>query len=163
MEELDFLFPELIRIHNHDLAVLEYWQNNVDWLRSLPPSDLKLLQCADFKNLEFIVNPDATADSVPPEQLLYKKVKQKSHFFSLGTQLVFLMQPTMRREREAYISEQAGLTRYRTLVPSNLQQASDLAVANLKQDVFRRIKIIITEQIAVIQAMSFPALTFAEN
>lgn len=204
VEELDFVFPELTRIHNHDLAVLEYWQNNVDWLRSLPPSELKLLQSADFKNLEFIVNPDATADSVPPEQLLYKKVKQKSHFFSLGTQLLFLMQPTLRREREAYISEQAGLTGYRTLVPSNLQQASDLAVANLywyfqvrdesedesgdqeldsdvtksdiatltaepsnsgnlKQDVFRRIKIIIAEQLAVDSSNVFPSTNFRRD
>jgi hypothetical protein len=35
-DELDFLFPELTRIHDHDLAVLESWQNHVDWMRSLP-------------------------------------------------------------------------------------------------------------------------------
>jgi hypothetical protein len=134
-DELDFLFPELTRIHDHDLAVLESWQNHVDWMRSLPPSELKLLQSADFSNSEGIVNSDTNAntiaDSAPPEQLLYENLKQKSHFYSLGTQLVFLMQPTVRRGREAYISQQSAIAGYKTLVPANLQKASDLAVANL--------------------------------
>jgi hypothetical protein len=134
-DELDFLFPELTRIHDHDLAVLESWQNHVDWMRSLPPSELKLLQSADFSNSEAIVNSDTNANTTvlaaPPEQLLYENLKQKSHFYSLGTQLVFLMQPTVRREREAYISQQAAIAGYKTLVPANLHKASDLAVANL--------------------------------
>jgi hypothetical protein len=134
-DELDFLFPELTRIHDHDLAVLESWQNQVDWMRTLPPSELKLLQSADFSNSEVTVDSEAfrntAAFAVPPEQLLYENLKQKSHFYSLGTQLEFLMQPTERREHEAYISEQAAKAGYKTLVPANLQKASDLAVANL--------------------------------
>src|SRR5919202_760619 len=74
-DELDFLFPELTRIHDHDLAVLESWQNHVDWMRSLPASELKLLQSADFSNSE-IAEPDTNATTisleVPPEQLLYE-------------------------------------------------------------------------------------------
>jgi hypothetical protein len=62
-DELDFLFPELTRIHDHDLAVLESWQNHVDWMRSLPPSELKLLQSADFSNSEIPVNSDTNADT----------------------------------------------------------------------------------------------------
>ena len=134
-DEIDFLFPELTRIHDHDLAVLESWQNQVDWMRTLPPSELKLLQSADFSNSEVTVDSEGFTNTatlaVPPEQLLYENLKQKSHLYSLGTQLVFLMQPTVRREREAYISEQAAKTGYKTLVPANLQKASDLAVANL--------------------------------
>ncbi len=134
-DELDFLFPELTRIHDHDLAVLESWQNHVDWMRSLPPSELKLLQSADFDNSEITANSDTNTDTTafaaPPEQLLYENLKQKSHFYSLGTQLVFLMQPTVRREYEAYISQQAAIAGYKTLVPTNLQKASNLAVANL--------------------------------
>jgi hypothetical protein len=43
-DELDFLFPEITRICEQDLAVLQVWQNQVDWIRSLPPTELQLLQ-----------------------------------------------------------------------------------------------------------------------
>jgi hypothetical protein len=134
-DELDFLFPELTRIHDHDLAVLESWQNNVDWMRSLPASELKLLQSADFTNSESPVNSDINtdtiADSAPPEQLLYENLKQKSHPESLRDQLQFMMKPELRRDSESYITQQAAIAGYKTLVPANLQKASDLAVANL--------------------------------
>jgi hypothetical protein len=134
-DELDFLFPELTRIHDHDLAVLESWQNNVDWMRSLPPSELKLLQSADFSNSEIPVNSDTnaetTADSAPPEQLLYENLKQKSHPASLRDQLVLMMKPSLRQEFASYISQQSAIAGYKTLVPANLQKASNLAVANL--------------------------------
>jgi hypothetical protein len=134
-DELDFLFPELTRIHDHDLAVLESWQNHVDWMRSLPPSELKLLQSADFSNSEIPVNSDTnadtTADSAPPEQLLYENLKQKSHPASLRDQLVLMMKPSLRQEFASYISQQSAIAGYKTLVPANLQKASDLAVANL--------------------------------
>ncbi|AFZ16585.1 hypothetical protein [Allocoleopsis franciscana] len=134
-DELDFLFPELIRIHDHDLAVLESWQNHVDWMRSLPPSELKLLQSADFDNPEVTANPDINADTTaltaPPEQLLYENLKQKSHPASLQDQLVLMMKPSLRQEFASYISEQSAIAGYKTLVPANLQNASNLAVANL--------------------------------
>ncbi len=134
-DDLDFLFPELTRIHDHDLAVLESWQNHVDWMRSLPASELKLLQTADFTNSEISVNSDINtdtiADSAPPEQLLYENLKQKSHPESLRDQLQFMMKPELRQESESYITQQAAIAGYKTLVPANLQKASDLAVANL--------------------------------
>lgn len=134
-DELDFLFPELTRIHNHDLAVLESWQNQVDWMRSLSPSELKLLQSADFDNSEVTANPDTNTNTTvlaaPPEQLLYENLKQKSHFLSLCNQLTLMMKPSLRQEFESYISQQSAIAGYKTLVPANLQKASDLAVANL--------------------------------
>ncbi len=134
-DELDFLFPELTRIHDHDLVVLESWQNHVDWMRSLPPSELKLLQSADLGNSELPVNSDTnldtTASAAPPEQLLYENLKQKSHFASLCDQLVLMMKPSLRQEFASYISQQSAIAGYKTLVPANLQKASDLAVANL--------------------------------
>jgi len=134
-DELDFLFPELTRIHDHDLAVLESWQNHVDWMRSLPPSELKLLQSADFDNSEITANSDVnvetTALAAPPEQLLYENLKQKSHPASLQDQLILMMKPSLRQEFASYISQQSAMAGYKTLVPANLQKASDLAVANL--------------------------------
>ncbi|MEH1822990.1 MAG: hypothetical protein V7L31_28595 [Nostoc sp.] len=128
-DELDFLFPEIIRIKNHDLAVLDSWQNHVDWMRSLPSSDLKLLSSADFNSPDTHYSAINVAE--PPEQLVYESLAEKSHFYSLRDQLLFLFEPELRREYEFYISEQAGITGYKTLVTSNLQQASDLTVGNL--------------------------------
>ncbi|MDZ8070124.1 MAG: hypothetical protein RMY64_31720 [Nostoc sp. DedQUE08] len=128
-DELDFLFPEIIRIKNHDLAVLDSWQNHVDWMRSLPSSDLKLLSSADFNSPETHYSTINVAE--PPEQLVYESLAEKSHFYSLRDQLLFIFEPELRREYEFYISDQAGITGYKTLVTSNLQQASDLTVGNL--------------------------------
>lgn len=134
-DELDFLFPELTRIHDHDLAVLESWQNHVDWMRSLPPSERKLLESADFDNSEVTpdsqTNADTTASAAPLEQLLYENFKQKSHSASLRDQLVLMMKPSLRQEFASYISQQSAIAGYKTLVPENLQKASNLAVANL--------------------------------
>jgi len=111
--ELDFLFPELTRIHDHDLLVLETWQNQVDWMQSLPSSEVKLLQSADFSNSDAIISPEVSPDSnilaEPPEQLLYKNLEQKSHFESLLNQLQFMIKPELRREQEAYITQQAAI------------------------------------------------------
>ncbi|MEH2237729.1 hypothetical protein [Nostoc sp.] len=134
-DELDFLFPEIIRIKNHDLAVLNSWQNHVDWMRSLPPSELKLLNSADFNSSQLTTNADADHSAInlaePPEQLVYESSAKKSHFYSLRDQLLFIFKPELRRKYEFYISQQAVITGHKTLVTSNLQQASDLTVANL--------------------------------
>jgi hypothetical protein len=104
-------------------------------MRSLPPSELKLLQSADFDNSEIAVNSDTntdtTASAAPPEQLLYENLKQKSHPASLRDQLQLMMAPHKRQEFASYISQQAAIAGYKTLIPANLQKASDLAVANL--------------------------------
>ncbi|MEW6496232.1 MAG: hypothetical protein AB1589_27480 [Cyanobacteriota bacterium] len=104
-------------------------------MRSLPPSELKLLQSADFDNSEITANTDTNTDTTaltaPPEQLLYENLKQKSHSASLHDQLLFMMKPDLRRESEAYITRQSAIAGYKTLVPANLQKASNLAVANL--------------------------------
>lgn len=134
-DELDFLFPEITRIHDHDLAVLDSWQHHTDWMRSLPPEDSKLLISSDFSNPEVTVSPNineaTTGLAELPEQLLYENLQQKSHPPSLRDQLLFMMNPDLRRESEFYISQQAAIAGYKTLVPSNLQQASNLVVANL--------------------------------
>ena len=104
-------------------------------MRSLPASELKLLQTTDLSNSELPVNSDINtdtiADSAPPEQLLYENLKQKSHFASLCDQLVLMMKPSLRQEFASYISQQSAIAGYKTLVPANLQKASNLAVANL--------------------------------
>lgn len=100
-------------------------------MRTLPTSELKLLQSAKLDNSEITVNSDIIINSVPPEQLFYDNLKQKSHPASLRDQLTLMMKPSLRQEFAEYISKQSAIAGYKTLVPANLQKASDLAVANL--------------------------------
>lgn len=133
-EELDFLFPEITRIHDHDLAVLESWQNHIDWLRTLPESELKLLESAEFNPTEIAQISDTnstTALEIPPEIQLYESLKQKSHPQSLLDQMRLMMQPELRRQYELYVSQQSAIAQHKTLTQPNLQQASNLAIANL--------------------------------
>lgn len=134
-EELDFIFPEITRIHDHDLAVLESWQNHIDWLRTLPESEIKLLESAEFNPSEIAqisdTNSTTTALEIPPEIQLYESLKQKSHPQSLLDQMRLMMQPELRRQYELYVSQQSAIAQHKTLTQPNLQQASNLAVANL--------------------------------
>jgi hypothetical protein len=112
------------------LAVLEGFHK----VRSLPESELKLLNSADFNTSESISILDTnqtTTVLAPPEQLAYENLSEKSHFYSLRDQLIFMFKPALRKEYEAYVSQQAGIAGYRTLFTKNLQRASDLTVANL--------------------------------
>lgn len=133
-DELDFVFPEIARIYEHDLAVLNSWQNDVNWRRSLPPSEIKLLQSGDLGTSEVSVGScaaDTTADSIPPELLLYENLKKKSHSASLRDQLKFMLKPDLRQGYESYISQQATASGYKALAPSNWQEIPDFTVANL--------------------------------
>ena len=134
-DELNFLFPELSRIRNHDLAVVETWQNQIDWMQSLSASELELLNSSDFNNSEteeiVEIESNSTALSVPPEQVIYENLSEKSHYYSLRDQLKFMFEPGLRKEYESYINLQAKAAGYKTLVTDNLQQASDLTIANL--------------------------------
>ncbi|MEM7552916.1 MAG: hypothetical protein AAF378_02250 [Cyanobacteria bacterium P01_A01_bin.84] len=134
-EQLDFLFPELSRIRYHDLAVLETWVSQVDWIRSLSVSELEMLNSSDFENSEskdtLNIKPVISTLKIPPEQLIYETYKDKSHLYSLRDQLKIMFQPELRQEYEDYVAQQAISNGHRTLVPNNLQQASDLTVTNL--------------------------------
>jgi hypothetical protein len=46
-------------------------------------------------------------------------------------ELALMMKPELRQEFASYISQQSAIAGYKTLVPENLQKASNLAVANL--------------------------------
>lgn len=134
-EEIDFIFPEIVRIYNHDLAVISSWQNTVDWQRSLSSSEKKLLENTDFSqsyiNTPSDLSTDSITEEVPCEISLYENLKRVSHFESLREQLKFMLKPDLRQERESYISQQAIALGYKALAPSNWQEIPDLTVANL--------------------------------
>ena len=130
-DELEIIFPEITRIHEQDLVVLRFWQEQIDWMRSLPPSEQKLLQEIDVSQPELsetLVTVDLT---IPSEQLVYKTLKQKSHFAALCDALRLTMHTENRREYETYITQQAKQAGHEVLTMANLQQMSDLSVANL--------------------------------
>lgn len=130
--ELDFIFPEITRIYHHDLAALNLWQNQIDWLISLPPSELKLLESAEFTESEIIQTTDTNSLlTETPEQQIYQDLKQKSHPLSLHDQISFLMKPELRKQFETYISQESVKAGYKTLGLSNLQTASNMTIANL--------------------------------
>lgn len=132
--EINFLFPEITRIQEHDLAVLNLWQNQVDWARSLPSEELQLLQAAEQNSIEAeIIESELlpTDAAALPEQIQYENLKQKSHPNALLDQLRFMLRPELRQIPEAYISQQAATQGHKTLTSSNLLKMSDMAVANL--------------------------------
>lgn len=134
-DDLNFLFPEISRICKHDLAILEIWQARVDWIRSLSAVERQFLASSDSNPLELIDHLNhhqaIAAQSLPPEQIAYDNLAEKSHFYSLLDQLIFMFKPALRQEYEVYINQQAHLAGHKILVPRNLQQASNLTVANL--------------------------------
>jgi len=134
-EELDFLFPEITRIHNHDLAALDIWLHQIEWIKDLPPSELNQLQSADFSKSDLAVmgdkNSATTALAIPDEQLFYENLRPKSHFYSLRTQLELMLAPQQRQDYENYIIKQGEIAGHKSLVSSNLEKASDFAIANL--------------------------------
>jgi hypothetical protein len=134
-DELDFLFPEITRIHNHDLVALDIWLHQIEWTKSLPPSELKQLQSADLSQSNLAVIGDekltTTALVIPDEQLFYENLRPKSHFYALRSQLELMLDRQRREKYENYIIEQGELAGHKSLVLSNLEKASDLAVANL--------------------------------
>ena len=146
-EELDFLFPEITRIHNHDLAALDIWLNQIEWTKALPESELKQLQSKDFTNANFSSSGDeksaTTASAIPDEQLFYENLRPKSHFYALCTQLELMLDPQQRQEYEDYILEQGEIAGHKSLVSSNLEKASSV-----------RLPCIISRALALVTALS---------
>ncbi|KAM3112907.1 hypothetical protein [Phormidesmis sp. 146-33] len=126
--ELDFIFPEITRIHHQDLQVLEAWQTQIDVIRSLSPSELQQLPNLTLEDFETIT-PDIL--QIPPEEALYETLRTQTDFRGLRDQLRFMIKPESRQEYEVAIADLAPKSGYSALVPSSWQDVSDLTVANL--------------------------------
>ncbi|KAM3094993.1 hypothetical protein ACKFKF_26065 [Phormidesmis sp. 146-12] len=126
--ELDFIFPEITRIHHQDLQVLEAWQTQIDVIRSLSPSELQQLPNLTLEDFETIA-PDIL--QIPPEEALYETLRTQTDFRGLRDQLRFMIKPESRQAYEVAIADLAPKSGYSALVPSSWQDVSDLTVANL--------------------------------
>ncbi|MDJ0531057.1 MAG: hypothetical protein QNJ70_00965 [Xenococcaceae cyanobacterium MO_207.B15] len=89
--ELDFLFPELTRIQNHDLLILETWEHNLDWMISLSPAEKQMLKSytAEITTQEQAI----IIEDIPPEVVYYQELKAMSHFAALQDNLKLAIQP----------------------------------------------------------------------
>ena len=131
-DEIDFIFPEITRIYNQDLAVLNSWQNQVDWMLSLSADERKQLASLNMETTPVSTNKEEVSIVAEPEEMaLYQNLQQKSHFKSLLDQLRFLLKPSLRQQHESYISHKASTSGYKALAPSSWQEVNDLTVANL--------------------------------
>lgn len=130
-DELDLLFPELLRIQRCDLPVLQIWQEQIEWWRTLSRQDQKRLAAVKVQAEEEPNEPSSEDVMELPEQALYDNLKQTSHFLSLRDQLRFIVQPKLRQNHERYITEQSPGSGYKALAPTNWEEVSDLTVANL--------------------------------
>lgn len=131
-EELDFIFPEVARINNKDLLLLELWQNHADWIQKLSFEERKLLANSEVRQDDVSEKSQKLATVAEPEEIsLYNYLKQKSHYSSLRDQLLFMIKPDLRYQYESYITEQAKAFKYKGFIPGNWSKVSDLTVANL--------------------------------
>ena len=134
IDELDFLFPELMRIRDHDLVAIQAWRDRIEWYAELSEEEIHQLKTV-FSN-ESTEAKDATdtednLEDKPPEYLFYEEAKSNFIPQALYDSLVFSFDTEARQEREAYICQRATSGSLRAFNPQNLQKASPLSVANL--------------------------------
>jgi hypothetical protein len=129
-EEIDLLYPEINRICTQDLAVLSSWQEQSEWIQSLPASDLKLLESSELSPVPKEMTSALSSFEVP-EQKIYDELKPKSHFDSLRDQLKLMASPELRSKYEYEVVEKAQASGHKALKADVVKQSSDMAIANL--------------------------------
>ncbi|PZU98341.1 MAG: hypothetical protein DCE90_04290 [Pseudanabaena sp.] len=129
-EEIDLLYPEISRICTQDLAVLSSWQEQSEWIQSLPTSDLKLLEISELSPVSQEMS-SALSNFEVPEQKIYEELKPKSHFDSLRDQLKLMASPELRSKYEYEVVEKAQAAGHKALKADVVKQSSDMAIANL--------------------------------
>lgn len=117
-----------LSICDRDLLVLNLWQNQTDYIKSLPASELELLALApDHTEVN---SEEVVVVEKPIEIEQYKELQEKSHYLSLVDQLKFKVSPDLRRQHEIYVIGRATAYGHNVLT-KNIPIASDLSVANL--------------------------------
>lgn len=131
-EELDFIFPELTRIHTQDLPILKTWQGYLDWTLDLSPEEKQELSGLEKVPRESGNTQETQSTVIEPVEITeYEQLKSKSHFESLRDQLKFKVKPELRRSYEDSLRQSAIAFGQKALVPSEWEPLSDLTVANL--------------------------------
>ncbi|QQE63551.1 hypothetical protein GFS31_02180 [Leptolyngbya sp. BL0902] len=133
-DELDFIFPEILRIHDHDLATISAWQSHVDWYQTLDVKELQqlaALPAVDETVLETVRDESKIELTKPPEYVYYEKAQEQSHFSAIRDSLLILIDSDQRSKAQDYIVERAALENLSALTIENLQKATPLTISNL--------------------------------
>ncbi|MEO1386182.1 MAG: hypothetical protein AAFV85_02265 [Cyanobacteria bacterium J06634_6] len=134
VDELDFLFPELTRIHDHDLVFIEAWKDHIEWSKELSAEEIKQLQALaeneSTENQNTHTTEKCTGEK-PAEYSFYDKAKSDFVPAALHESLIYSFDEKSRRQGEDYIAERAMLEALSALNPQNLRKASPLTIANL--------------------------------
>ena len=127
-QEVDFIFPEITHIYNNDLVIIDAWNDYIDWSSLISPKEIQSLKSIEIKQSEEV----GTIEVAKPSAIVeYESLQKNSHLLSLKDQLKFLFISNLRSEYETYIRQKARQNEQNGLVSSNLEQASDAAIANL--------------------------------
>jgi ribosome biogenesis protein Tsr3 len=131
-KELDFVYPEIAKIHNQDIPLLKAWKNQIDWTNQLSKSEKEELVLLLQNQAEETDSQNNINSLQPPAEIgYYQQLKAKSHYESLRDQLKLTVHPQLRRDYEQYIKEQAIATEQKGLISANWQDVSDLTIANV--------------------------------
>ena len=131
-EEIDFIFPRINYIINHDIILIDFWKNNLKVIQNLSIEDQEKLasfNVTDIVSLNKAQKSNALQKPSPFE--LYQELKAQSHFVALKDQLKFILKPELRSEYESYIIQKAIALNFKGLALTNWKEVPDLTVANL--------------------------------
>ncbi|EDX84981.1 hypothetical protein S7335_2680 [Synechococcus sp. PCC 7335] len=134
-DELDFLFPELTRIRDHDLVAINAWNDHIEWSKELSIEEMKQLNALvddEAEKNENDIPTEDLSDDKPIEYSVYEEAKSNFVSKALHQSLVYSFSTERRRQGEEYIAERAALESLTAFNPQNLSKASPLAVANLE-------------------------------
>lgn len=130
-EELDFCFPEVTRIHDHDLVTIRSWQEHITWYESLSDTEIQELNSLSGDDLLEADLATGVVQEIPFEYKYYEEIQEWSHLYSLRDSLLVLIDSDTRSDFEKYIEARASIDGFSALTVNNLQKASPLTVANL--------------------------------
>ena len=129
-EELEFLFPEVLRIHDHDLAAINIWKEHINWYQELDSQEVQNLKT--LPPVDEQLTPELNLELLkPPEYEYWEEVEKKSHPCALQDSLLILMDDNQRQNHQNYILERSKVEGLSALNEENLQQASPITLANL--------------------------------
>jgi hypothetical protein len=135
LEELDFFFPEIHRIHDHDLATIAAWQAHADWYQTLDSEELQQLSSLTIKEQTTLevtaVEPEIELTELP-EYIYYEKAQEQSHARAIQDSLLILMDSNIRVKSQQYVAERAMQEGLNSLTEKNLAVATPLTIANLE-------------------------------
>ena len=133
-EEFEFLVPELLRIHNADLEVIDSWINHADWIDTLSDDERLELQFEPAFSAEPVTDAaPLNLEIMPAELVLYESWTQKMPRAAIHDATILMFNPNLRLPMIQEIQAAAQKKEYGALSIENLRSVSNTSLASLKQ------------------------------